>query len=66
MKLEDLKDWDKLTKEEQDRLKKVYGENPDITKTLANKPPETEGVTNITLNADTVVVNENPEKEDNG
>lgn len=37
MRLEELKDWDKLTKEEQDRLRKVYGDNPDITKTLANK-----------------------------
>lgn len=39
MKLEELKDWDKLTPDEQARLKKVYGEEPPITKTMAEKPP---------------------------
>lgn len=39
MKLEELKDWNTLTPEEQARLRKVYGSNPNITKTMAEKPP---------------------------
>ena len=38
MKLEKLKDWKKLTVEEQNRLKKVYGGSPKVTKTMAQKP----------------------------
>lgn len=41
MKLEELKNWSTLTPEEQARLKKVYGDAPVITKTMAEKPPET-------------------------
>lgn len=40
MKLTELKDWNKLTPEEQARLKEVYGEDPEITKTMAEKPKE--------------------------
>ncbi len=39
MKLEELKNWDKLTPQEQARLRDVYGDNPHITKTMAEKPP---------------------------
>ena len=39
MKLSDLKDWNKLTPAEQERLRKVYGEDAEITKTMAQKPP---------------------------
>lgn len=40
MKLTELKNWDKLTKEEQDRLKEMYGEEAEITKTMAQPAPE--------------------------
>lgn len=39
MKLEELKDWNKLSPQEQSRLREVYGDNPHITKTMAEKPP---------------------------
>lgn len=39
MKLEELKDWKKLTVEEQARLREIYGDDPHITKTMAEKPP---------------------------
>jgi hypothetical protein len=35
MKLKDLKNWNKLTPKEQKRLKEVYGEDPEVTKTMA-------------------------------
>lgn len=34
MKLNELKDWDKLTPAEQARLKQVYGQDAEITKTM--------------------------------
>lgn len=40
MKLQDLKNWHKLTPKEQARLKEIYGENPPITKTMAEPAPK--------------------------
>lgn len=37
IKLEELKNWNQLTPAEQERLRKVYGDSPDITKTVAQK-----------------------------
>lgn len=34
MRLEKLKDWDKLTSKEQARLRKVYGVAPEVTSTM--------------------------------
>lgn len=42
MKLEELKDWDKLSKSEQKRLREMYGDEPAITKTMGEKPPKKE------------------------
>lgn len=39
MKLQELKNWDKLTPAEQDRLKEVYGEDAEITKTTHDTEP---------------------------
>lgn len=39
MILQELKDWDKLTPEEQARLKEVYGDDSDITKTMHDTKP---------------------------
>lgn len=43
MKLEELKDWDKLSKSEQKRLRIMYGDEPEITKTMAEEPKKSEG-----------------------
>lgn len=49
MKVTELKDWNKLTPEEQERLKKVYNVDKEgnlpqsITKTMGNPTPEAEG-----------------------
>lgn len=43
MKLEELKDWDKLTPEEQERLRDMYGDEPKITKTMGEVPPRRDG-----------------------
>lgn len=49
MKVTELKDWDKLTPEEQARLKDVYQVDAEdnlpepITKTMAQKPPKEGG-----------------------
>ena len=40
MKLTELKDWDKLTPAEQKRLREVYGDDPQITKTMAQPAPK--------------------------
>jgi hypothetical protein len=34
MKLTELKNWENLTPEEKDRLREIYGEDPQIEKTL--------------------------------
>jgi hypothetical protein len=34
MKLNDLKNWDKLTKEEKTRLRWAYSSSPQVTKTM--------------------------------
>lgn len=39
MKLEDLKNWHKLTKAEQARLRVIMGDAPRVTKTMAERPP---------------------------
>lgn len=46
MKLEELKDWNKLSKSEQRRLREVYGDEPEITKTMAEKKPKESEVDN--------------------
>lgn len=37
MKLTELPNWSKLTKKEQKRIKKVYGEDMKITSTMLSK-----------------------------
>lgn len=39
MKLNELKNWDKLTPAERARLKEVYGRNAEITKTMHDTNP---------------------------
>lgn len=49
MKVTELKNWKKLTHEEQERIREVYQVDTknnlpeDITQTMANKPPEENG-----------------------
>lgn len=40
MKLTELKNWNELSPEEQARLKEVYGQDAEITQTMAEKPPQ--------------------------
>ena len=40
MKLSELKNWDQLTPEEQARLREVYGDDAEVTKTMRDTDPE--------------------------